>query len=162
MTKKRNISKASAVKTSFEQAVDATPDVYGKSTKGLSALGSNSKKIVTKNSKLLDGSLDIDSSVKKLYPEDSRWDYAVSYDKKIYFVEVHPAMTCEVDTVLKKLQWLKRWLKQSAPEIEKLKAERPYHWIQTADNKIPSTTPQYRKLAETGLLPKKQCKLPVE
>lgn len=157
MNKKKDISNEMAVtKSTFVQAVDSTPDVAGKSKKGLSALGGNSTKIKATDTRKIDGSLDIDSSVEILYPEESRWDYGVSYNDKVYFVEVHPAMTNEVTTVLNKLAWLKQWLKNNAPEINKLKADDPYHWLQTANNLILPKTSQYRKLAESKLLPKKQ------
>lgn len=157
MSKKKDIPiKTAVTKSTFVQAVDSTPDVAGKSKKGLSALGGNSTKIKVTDARKVDGSLDIDCSVKKLYPEESRWDYGVSYNGKVYFVEVHPAMTNEVETVLKKLAWLKQWLKNQAPEISRLKADDPFHWIQTANNLILPKTSQYRKLAESKLLPKKQ------
>lgn len=157
---KKLLKKNVTLNTAFVQAVDATLGVAGNTKKGLSALGANSTKVKPEDTRLVDGSLDIDSCVEKLYPESPRWDYAVSYNGKVYFIEVHPAMTNEVDTVLKKLGWLKQWLKTQALEIEKLKAENPYHWVQTADNQILSKTSQYRKLAEAKLLPKRQCLIP--
>lgn len=144
----------------FEEIVNATPDVTRKCQKGLTALGSYSTKIEVEDSQLIDGSLDIDSSVKKLYPEDARWDYAISYNGKVYFVEIHPAMTGEVTKILEKLAWLKQWLRQQAPLINKIKAEVPYHWVQVSNCTILSTSPQYRRLAAAGLFPKRKCKLP--
>jgi hypothetical protein len=51
--------------------------------------------------------------------------------EKVFFFEVHSAKTDEVDTVLRKLAWLKQWLHQKAPEINFLRAEKPYYWIQS-------------------------------
>lgn len=146
----------------FEEAINATPDVTGKYQKGLAALGNYSTKIEIENSQLIDGSLDIDKTVKQLYPEDARWDYAVSYNGKVYFIEVHPAMTCEVTKILEKLAWLKQWLQQQAPLINKIKAEVPYHWGQASNCMILPTSPQYRRLAAAGLFPKRKCKLPIK
>ena len=36
------------------------------------------------------------------------------------------AMTSEVTKILEKLAWLKQWLQQQAPLIDKIKAEVPY------------------------------------
>lgn len=41
-----------------------------------------------------------------LYPNASRWDYAIGYDQKAWFVEVHPANTSNVKEMLKKVEWL--------------------------------------------------------
>lgn len=77
--------------------------------KGLQALGNADKsRIEPLNTSHLDGSADIDSSLKKKYPESSRWDYAVAYDGTVYFIEVHPPN--EIKEVVKKLHWLKGWL----------------------------------------------------
>lgn len=145
----------------FEEAINATPDVIGKYQRGLAALGCYSIKIEVENPKLIDGSLDIDNAVKSLYPEDARWDYAVSYNGKVYFIEVHPAMTSEVTKILKKLAWLKLWLQQHAPLIDEIKSETPYHWLQVSNCTILPTSPQYRRLAAAGLCPKRKCKLSV-
>ena len=70
-------------------------------------------------------------------------------------------MTCEVTKILEKLVWLKQWLQQQAPLINKIKAEVPYHWVQASNCMILPTSPQYRRLAAAGLLPKRKCKLPI-
>lgn len=40
------------------------------------------------NSKL-EGSVDIDKATAKIYPNDNRWDYALSYDGEEFFIVVH-------------------------------------------------------------------------
>ena len=57
---------------------------------------------MVKDARRLDGSLNIDEETKMLYPNESRWDYAVSCDGKVYYVEVHPANTSNVEEVIKK------------------------------------------------------------
>ena len=101
----------------------------------------------------LQGSLDIDSQVKELYPEDPRWDYAISYDDKIYYFEVHSAETSEVEKVVNKLKWLKRWLKTKAPQIDNLpKAEHPYTWVQSGRYAILPTARETKKLSTCGIV----------
>lgn len=68
------------------------------------------------------------------------------------------AMTSEVTKILEKLAWLKQWLQQQAPLIDKIKAEVPYSF-QLYDF---TPSPQYRWLAAAGLFPKRKCKLPIK
>lgn len=139
----------------FKEAVEATPDVSTGYRVGLSALGKNSLKITVPNTSLIDGSLDIDSCTTSHYPTSNRWDYAFSYNGEVFFVEVHSAISSEVSTVLRKLQWLKDWLNADAPEINKLKVKRlePFYWIQSSNFSIPKTTRQYRAAVANKIVP---------
>ena len=113
----------------FKTAVEQTPDIATCYQAGLKGFGNHSTKIELTDTRLCQGSIDIDEGVRKLYPQSNRWDYALSYENKVYFVEVHTANTTEVRTMFNKLQWLKDWLNQNVPEINKLKAEKPYYWL---------------------------------
>lgn len=143
------------VKNKFKEAVKATPDVAEGYESGISALGLYSKKIVVRNTKLLQGSIDIDTLTVKKYPTSNRWDYAFAYDGEVLFVEVHSANSSEVKTVLRKFEWLKNWLNTKAPEINKLKRKTgaPYYWIQSKSFSIPKTSRQYRQIRLAGLIP---------
>lgn len=147
---------------SFVNAVIATEDIQNCFQTGLKALGKYSTKIKVKEPKKICGSLDIDNCVKKKYPQDNRWDYAVCYDNEVYFVEVHTANTSEVNVVLRKLQWLKNWLNESAPEINRLKAKSktPFYWIQSNGNHILPNSPQAKAIALKGLRPVAFLNLP--
>ncbi|WP_207420229.1 hypothetical protein [Desertivirga brevis] len=134
----------------FQIAVEATPDIKNSYMPGLKALGNNSNKIELAATCV--GSVDIDKAVEKKYSRSNRWDYCFSYREQVYFVEVHPASTSEVETVLKKLDWLKNWLKSDAPEVNKLKAsEHPWVWIMTKGQSITSGSRQARRLAMSGI-----------
>ena len=137
----------------FKQAVEATPDVANSYQIDLGALGQYSNKINAADTRLFDGSVDIDTCTTRKYPNANRWDYALAYSQKVYFVEVHPAKTSQVSTVLRKLQWLKDWLNSNAPEINRLKAEKPYYWIMSNNNSILKNSSQARKIAQVGLKP---------
>ena len=137
----------------FKQAVEATPDVANGYRIGLSALGQYSDKINAANTRLLNGSVDIDACTTEKYPNENRWDYALAYSRKVYFVEVHSANTSQVSTVLRKLQWLKDWLNFSAPEINKLKAQQPYYWIMSNNNHILKGSSQARQISQACLKP---------
>lgn len=149
MAKKRN---AAPAKTSFQKAVEATPEIATAYRKGLGAfVGEHSKSISVADTTKLEGSINLDSALQKLYPGDARWDYAFGYAAVSYFVEVHPAGTSNVDEVLKKKAWLVSWLKNSAPELYAMKAKTPLHWIPTGGNAILKGSRQARLVAQHGI-----------
>lgn len=89
-------------KCAFQVAIENTEEVKDGFCQGKQAVKSADRsKVVAADNNKLQGSLDIDSQVKALYPNEPRWDYALSYDDKIYFFEVHPAETSEVDKVVR-------------------------------------------------------------
>ena len=147
--------------SAFQKAVAQTSDVAQGYRKGLQALRRNETSLsVAANPQKLDGSLDIDSTVKHLYPESSRWDYAVCYDLKVCFVEVHPAYTSEVQTMKQKLSWLKAWLTEKAPAINALPTHsQKYVWVQSGKSAILPNSRQAKELASIGLKPVPVCKL---
>ena len=149
---KRAKTKISA-NTDFKTAVEETPDIATCYQLGLRGFGSYSNKVELTDNHQCSGSVDIDACTTRLYPQSNRWDYALCYESKVYFVEVHSANSGEVSTVLRKLQWLKDWLNEKAPEINKLKAPIPFYWVQTSDYKIPKASPQYRQIIKAGLKP---------
>lgn len=91
----------------FKAAIASTPLLKNAYKDGLQALGSYSVKVKPTDTKKCEGSVDIDAAVKSVYPEESRWDYAIGYDGKTYFVEIHSAETSQVTPVLNKYTWLK-------------------------------------------------------
>jgi hypothetical protein len=148
-------NKKVAVGMTFKQAVEATPDVANGFRVGLTALGTHSAKVSVSATKDLQGSIDIDTLTTAKYPNSNRWDYAFAYKGEVFFIEVHAANSSEVRTVLRKLQWLKDWLHQEAPEINKMRAKKnaPFYWIQSKGFAIPKTSPQYRAAESVRLKP---------
>lgn len=144
----------------FREAVEATADIAAAYKSGLQALKrADAGKVTASDTRKIDGSVDIDSAVKALYPDDNRWDYAIGYDSKVCYVEVHPAFTSEIDTMLKKLTWLKGWLKDKAPKLNEMQKMSPaYVWVQSGKCAILPTSGQAKKLAQTGL-PRPSLKL---
>lgn len=161
--KKRNKKKAGAMpaRCAFQVAVENTEDVKNGFCGGLKGIKKSDRcKVDTAHPEKLQGSLDIDSQVKPLYPEAPRWDYALSYDDKLYFFEVHPANTSEVDKVIKKVKWLKQWLKDKAPKIAKLpRGAHPYTWVQSGGYAILPAAKEQKKLSVAGITTAKMLKL---
>lgn len=144
---------AKSEKCAFQVAVELTEEVKKGFSVGKQAIKhADRNKVNATDSKKLQGSLDIDSQVKMLYPHDPRWDYALSYDDKIYFFEVHPAETSEVGKVISKVKWLKNWLKTKAVKINELpKADHPYTWIQSGRYAILPTAKEKMQLSVAGI-----------
>lgn len=157
--KKSNKPNVQISNSLLKVAVERTDDVRGNFQTGLNAVcGTERQKIIVPDTRKISGSLDIDTSTKNKYPEDNRWDYAIEYDQETFFIEVHPGSTSDVSTVLAKLDWLKKWLKNEAPEINKLKPKnkQPYHWIYTNKYAILPNSKYAKQLAQKNLLPVKQ------
>lgn len=145
----------------FKQAVEGTPDIATNFKVGLTALGAYSSKVSVSDTSQLQGSVDIDSATTAKYPQDNRWDYAFAYKGEVFFIEVHSANTGEVSTVIRKLRWLKDWLNNQAPEINKLKSKTvtPFYWIQSNGFAILKTSRQYREAAQNNIMPKAILKI---
>lgn len=116
------------------------------------------------------GSVDLDNHFKPKEPQSPRWDYGigVKLNDKEYaiWVEPHSASSAsEVETMLKKLRWLKDKLQE--PEFKALKqltqGVKSYYWLYPADGKcrILKDSKEGRELTRAGLsMPIKQLTLP--
>ncbi|WP_434687102.1 hypothetical protein [Pseudanabaena minima] len=143
---------------SFKEAISATPLLKDAYRNGLQALGNYSNKVRPSDTKKCEGSVDIDTAVKDIYRNASRWDYAIGYDGTTYFIEVHSADTSEVTSVLKKFSWLKEFLVTDAPELNQQPKKR-FYWISSGGNNILKGSPQARKLASSGITLDRQLSL---
>lgn len=149
-----NVKTSLPVSSSFKSAVENTPDVKDGFQVGLKAVRKKDRELIdVADSRLLDGSLDIDGQVKSKYPHAPRWDYAVAYGGRVCFCEVHPAYTSEVSKMIKKLKWLKDWLRTNASLIGNLPSYHPkYVWIASGKCGITKNSPQAKLCASSGLM----------
>ena len=136
--KKSHKCEATVKPSKFQIAVDN--DLPGAYKSGLGAIKKNERNkfdFIT-NPRDIDGSVDIDATTKTQFPHDNRWDYAVGYQGKAYFFEVHPMSEGEIPTMIAKKDWLAKFLETQAQNINKLKTSNtPYFWLFTnADNLI--------------------------
>lgn len=138
--------------STFCNAVSHCRDIADSLCPGLSALAGNSEYIKVANTRLIDGSVDIDSALRRRCPNESRWDYVFGYRGDAYFVEIHPADTKNVDEMIKKVKWLNFWLDSSAKEIRNIHKCGVFHWIPSGRVKILRTSRQYKKIAASNLL----------
>lgn len=135
----------------FQVAVDKCKEITGTTCPGLSAMGGNSILVKLADTLLAMGSVDIDSAVKQLRPDDPRWDYVIGYRKEAFFIEVHPADTSNVQEMIKKVRWLKNWLDSVATDLKNLHKCGCYHWIPSGRMNILRNSTQYRSIAANKL-----------
>ncbi|RMF29200.1 MAG: hypothetical protein D6765_04785 [Bacteroidetes bacterium] len=148
----------------FEEQVNQIQDLRGSFHPGLGAFGSNREKIHPQDPRACCGSVNLDDNLRRRFPNDPRWDYCICYTKRNYFVEIHPAYTSEVDLVLRKLEWLKQWLRTDGKPLWKgIAPEKPFHWIFTKRCAVKPGDRYARKLAKAGLWPlKDRLRLPIK
>lgn len=124
---------------------------------GLQALKEQHRQVIEcREPRNLTGSIDIDSALRQQFPTENRWDYGVgvreNQRESAIWIEVHPASTRNVDTVLKKLTWLKEWMRQNAPELWTMtRKQEGYVWVATGGVHITKNSRQSRQLAQAGL-----------
>lgn len=137
----------------FKEAVESTGEVKDGYCLGLRALKRTDRsKVSCSDTSKLDGSLDIDTNIKALYPNSDRWDYAISYSGRICYCEVHPAETSEVTKMIGKLAWLKQWLKDKAPDINALPAYSPkYVWVSSGRVNVLPTSREAKRISSSGI-----------
>ncbi len=140
----------------FRQAVEETSDIDAAYEKGLQALRTRDRRrIAAEDTCRISGSVNLDSALRRRFPDKPRWDYAVGYrpvnldDEIVYWIEIHPANSGEIQVVLQKLSWLKTWLQQCAPSLCRLKAA--YIWVSSGKTTLSPTALQRKKMALSGL-----------
>ncbi len=129
---------------------ESCDDVKAYFKAGLGAFENKDKaKIKVPNTSLLGGSVNLDDAAKAEYPKENRWDYALEFDGKTFFIEVHPSFTSEIDCVVKKVEFVKRWLRSVSPEILALPGPGKFYWVSSGstDLRITPNSPQAQKLA---------------
>ncbi len=142
---------------SFETAVRKTPSTREAYRGGLSALREGDRaRISVDNTRLLTGSIDLDTALRRLHPNASRWDYGIGYklsqkSEKVVWVEVHPSRgPSDIKEVENKVRWLRQWLEVDGKLLKTL--QRQLVWISSGRTIYTSSSPQMRRIAELGLI----------
>lgn len=127
---------------------------------GLTALGKDSSRVKCAGRVRPTESIAVDESLKKTAGQDHRWDYGVGLAGSLHthtaWIEIHPACSSDVGVFLKKLQWLKSWLRSHGASACCSKTS--YHWVSTAGVYIDGK--HRRRLNQAGVaMPKKTIQL---
>lgn len=152
---KRQKQKNTLAPSPLAEAVAATPEVSSFFCRSLQALESKDKKrslIGYENSSMIMGSVYLDKATKDLdHPFPKRWDYVIEYSNKIYYYEPHPASGGDkIDDVIGKVEWLRWWLTNRAPQIKALGTE-GFFWVHTGKCNILPNSQQSKKLLDLGV-----------
>lgn len=143
-------------RTTFQRAVETTPQLETSWKAGLRALASSDRDRVTvQRPARLEGSLNLDRALATHFPHARRWDYGIGYRDwpqqctVVYWIEVHPANAREVRVVLEKLTWLQQWLRGQAPKLHSLAAR--FVWISSGKTSLLASSPEAKRLAKAGI-----------
>jgi len=141
----------------FQNAVEAVNDLSGAYSPGLRALREGDRnRIRCANTRRLSGSVDLDEALRRSHPNDPLWDYGIGWttgasDQAIW-VEVHPASSGHVADVVKKVTWLKEWLKERAtPLLDITRENKAYVWLASGGVSLQRGSRQARQLAMAGV-----------
>jgi hypothetical protein len=147
----------------FRDAVLGTACIQTAWRPGIQALlNIDKQRVAAQDNQRLRGSVNLDQALKNQHPNDPIWDYGIGHqpsnlerknkEEVIYWLEVHPATEGEVGAVLKKLDWLKKWLQEDAPALKAMR--RAFVWVSSGKTAFTARSPQAKRLAQNGLL---QC-----
>lgn len=152
----------------FREAVEAVPSVADAYAVGLRGLTDAHRRLVDcKDPRRLTGSIDLDAALVADYPNDPRWDYGIGLRdgsrEHAVWIEVHGAQTSKVREVIRKLQWLKRWLAGDGEPLGRLTdgtgPNPSFVWLASGRMSLPHTTRHAKLAAQHGVYPRKRLDL---
>jgi hypothetical protein len=145
---------------SFEDAVEATAEIRGACRPGLQALQAAARKAIQANdTRRLEGSVDIDTTLRPIYPHDPRWDYVVSVQDdagapRLYWIEYHEANGETAKDVASKARWVKQWARTAGRPVWEFGGRKmDLRWIASGRVRLPKKSRQVRLLAQEGVHP---------
>lgn len=150
----------------FEDAVVSIAPLANAYHPGLQALRERDRgRIKCSQPRRLKGSVNLDTALARVAPDDPRWDYGIGWtdiqSEVAIWIEVHSADSHHVSEVLRKAAWLKKWLKaNSASLLEMTRREDGLVWLSTGTVSLQRGSRQARQLALAGVsFPKKTLDL---
>jgi hypothetical protein len=141
----------------FKEAIEQTPNLQNSWRDGLGALRAEEKPhIKAEDTRRLCGSADVDAAFQPREPNANRWDFAIGHqhtnrkDGFIYWVETHTGSDNQIKVVLKKLEWLKTWLRRDGQRLDKF--DRDMIWVSSGYTLFTKGSAQVKTLAQKGLI----------
>jgi hypothetical protein len=141
----------------FKEAVNQTPNLETAWQPGLQALRAEDKPhIIAEDTRRLRGSADVDTALLSREPQANRWDFAIGYQHTnrkvefIYWVETHTGSDDQIKVVLKKLDWLKNWLRTDGHQLARF--DRDITWVSSGHTLFTKGSSQVKTLAQKGLI----------
>lgn len=140
----------------FKKAVQATPAIAYTCQPGIQALVPADKQRLVAADRAT-GSVALDDALKARFPNDYRWDYGIGLPagqgELVLWLEVHHSASGAAERVIKKLQWLKGWLRTEAPALNRMRAK--FIWLLT-NVENPNDRRRRQKFAEQYGLQRRQ------
>lgn len=140
---------------SFRNAVASTTAIRDRFRDGLGAVRNVDRdRLRCSSPRRLRGSVNLDEALRLSFPNAPRWDYAIgisqhSRSDHAVWLEVHPAASLHVGEVLNKLRWLKSWLANDAPELQRLPAH--FCWVATGTVSFRRGSREEKRIAQEGI-----------
>jgi hypothetical protein len=141
----------------FKQAVASTPNLENAWQDGLGALRREDKPhIRAEDTRQLRGSVDLDTALLPLEPDANRWDFAIGHQHTnqraefIHWVETHTGSDKEIKVVLRKLEWLKGWLRGDGLPLAAFARE--FIWVSSGHTLFTQGSGQVKTLAQKGII----------
>lgn len=136
-------------KGTFKSAVEATPSIATAYQPGIQGLEPADKRRLV-GAERATGSVALDEALRARFPSTHRWDYGIGLPAgkadQVLWLEVHHAASGETERVLKKLSWLKSWLRQEAPELDRMRPK--FIWLLSNVESNPNDRRKRQQLAE--------------
>lgn len=158
-------------KTAVQNAGGSVQGAYRVGKQALAA--AHAQQVECSHPNRISGSIDLDAALASVpeHAQSSRWDYGMGYRpptgrEVAVWVEVHSASTGEVGAVLRKLAWLKSFLKDECHDLWGLTTaacdhREPYVWVASGAVHINKNSRQARLLSAAGIpWPKSRLRLP--
>ena len=144
------------INSNFKAAIDESIDKLNLLA-GLQAIIEGRNQITAQDTRNVLGSVNLDADLRLKYPQDNRVDYAIGYNcdgntEKVYFVEVHSATASQVHVLINKARALRDWALEKAPSLWNINKEKRLYWVASGRVAIPRQTPQYKKIATSGVI----------
>jgi hypothetical protein len=101
--------------------------------------------------------VNLETALRQTHGNDPIRDYGIGLhadarkDRAIW-IEVHPASSSHVDSMLAKAKWLRSWLKESAPALRSITDKNMgFVWVSTGRVHLQRSSSQARRLAQAGV-----------
>jgi hypothetical protein len=141
----------------FQHAVRLTPHLNEAWQPGLQALRAEDRSHVqAEDTRQLRGSADVDAALRRSESNANRWDFAIGHQHTnfsaefIYWVEIHTGSDDQINVVLRKLEWLKNWLRHDGHRLDPFK--RDFIWVSSGHTLFTKGSAQVKTLAQKGVI----------
>ena len=92
------------------------------------------------------GSINLDPLIKAWDASEKEWDYLVTINSTLVFIEIHPATQKNIQDIIEKYKSLTKFIQQKIPQILIPNLKNKYVWISTSGMHFPKSGKGYKLL----------------